>query len=294
MKTLINIWMTMRPWQWTKNVVIFVPIIFAQKAYNTTLLVHALFAFVLFCGASSCIYIANDLLDRDNDRIHPVKGRRPIASGDLAPGIAVSVLVVMLVAVVALSFCVNQKFGLTLMGYVVLNLAYSAVLKHYVIIDVMTIALGFVLRVMAGAVAVGVPASSWLFLCTILLALFLGFGKRRHELVLLDTQAHAHRAILQEYSPYYLDQMIAVVTASTVVAYSLYAISPEVEKKLGTPYLYLTIPFVLYGIFRYLYLIHQKEKGGSPSSLLFNDKPLLINIVLWAATAVMILYPVRS
>jgi 4-hydroxybenzoate polyprenyltransferase len=291
MSALTNIWISMRPGQWTKNLALFAPIVFAQKAFDPVLLGRAIEAFVLFCATSSCIYMVNDLFDKTRDTNHPVKGRRPIASGALSPTAAATAVVLIAAPVTVLSFCLNLKFGLALLGYAALNLAYSAVLKHFVIIDVMTIAMGFVLRVVAGAVAISVPASSWLFLCTILLALFLGFGKRRHELVILDRGASAHRAILREYSPYFLDQMISVVTASTVVAYSLYATSSEVEKKLGTPYLYLTIPYVLYGVFRYLYLIHQKEEGGSPSSLLANDRPLLINILLWAATAMVVLYP---
>lgn len=291
MRTLPNIWISMRPSQWTKNLAVFAPIVFAQKVFDLVRLGQALEAFILLCAASSCIYMVNDLFDRNHDRSHPVKGRRPLASGALSPAIAVAAVVIVGAPAIAASFCLNLNFGLVVLGYAALNLAYSAVLKHYVIIDVMTIAMGFVLRVVAGAVAVCVPASSWLFLCTILLALFLGFGKRRHELVILDQEASKHRAILREYSPYFLDQMISVVTASTVVVYSLYTTSADVERKLGTQYLFLTIPYVLYGVFRYLYLIHQKEEGGNPSSLLVNDRPLLINILLWAATAVAVLYP---
>jgi 4-hydroxybenzoate polyprenyltransferase len=290
MRTLSLIWKSMRPKQWTKNLVVFAPVIFAHKASDAALLLIAAGAFTIFCVLASCTYLINDILDRKQDRTHPVKSRRPIISGELSPAAAIFAAAVMACAALVLSFLLNRPFGFAAAGYLALGLSYSLFLKHFVIIDVMTIAMGFVLRVVAGAAAVCVPASSWLFLCTILLALFLGFGKRRHELILLDDRATHHRAILREYSPYFLDQMMAVVTASTVVSYSLYAISPEVESKLGTPYLYLTIPFVLYGIFRYLYLIHQKDEGGSPSSILLNDKPLLLDIVLWAITVVVILY----
>jgi 4-hydroxybenzoate polyprenyltransferase len=175
-------------------------------------------------------------------------------------------------------------------GYVALNLAYSRFLKNLVIIDVMTIAAGFLLRVVAGAVVIPVVMSFWLLICTGLLALFLGFGKRRHELVLLEAEASSHRPILREYSPYFLDQMISVVTTSTLVTYSLYTVSPDVKEKLHTPWLGFTIPFVLYGIFRYLYLIHQKQIGGDPSRAVLTDPPLLLDIFLWGAVVVFLLY----
>jgi len=174
--------------------------------------------------------------------------------------------------------------------YLAVNLAYSLILKQLVIIDVMTIAAGFVLRVVAGGIAIGVPVSAWLLLCTSLLALFLGFGKRRHELVLLEVDAVSHRPILSEYSPYFLDQMMAVVTTSTLLCYALYTMDPAVAQKLRTPFLPLTTPFVLYGIFRYLYLVHQKEGGGDPTQILFTDRPLLANIGLWGAAVFVILY----
>jgi 4-hydroxybenzoate polyprenyltransferase len=179
---------------------------------------------------------------------------------------------------------------LTALSYFILNLLYSVYLKQVVIIDVMCIALGFVIRAVAGAVLIGVEISAWLIVCTTLLALFLGFGKRRHELLLLEAQATDHRKSLSEYSPYFLDQMISVVTASTVVAYAFYTISPEIEQKLGTKHMDLTIPFVLYGVFRYLYLIHQKEGGGSPTKMLLNDKPILANIILWLVAVILIVY----
>lgn len=290
MNVLGLIWTAMRPKQWTKNLLLFVPIAFAQKAGDVHLLLRAGWAVVLFSGISSCAYIVNDFLDLERDRAHPEKCRRPLASGALRSGVAFVAAGILGGVSLTFAFLLSRAFGWTVCGYCLLSIAYSVRLKHYVIIDVMTIAMCFVLRVVAGAVAVSVPASSWLFLCTILLALFLGFGKRRHELALLDNQASQHRAILKEYSPYFLDQMMSVVTASTVVAYSLYTISPDVEQKLGTPYLYLTIPFVLYGIFRYLYLIHQKEQGGNPSSVFLSDGPLFVNVVLWAVVAGTILY----
>lgn len=291
MITLYHIWRSMRPRQWVKNTVVLAPLIFSRKFSEPHMFAQSIYAAVLFCMASSCTYIINDLLDRKNDRRHPEKSQRPIISGSLAPGIALLAALILAVSSLSLSFLLGPDFGLLILVYlVVLGIGYSLILKKIVIVDVMTIAVGFVLRVAGGAVVIDAHISSWLFLCTVLLALFLGFGKRRHELILLDNHAQEHREILKEYSPYFLDQMMSVVTASTVIAYALYAISPEVAEKLGTPYLYLTIPFVLYGIFRYLYLIHQKEEGGSPSAILFNDKPLLLNILFWAAAVIAMLY----
>jgi 4-hydroxybenzoate polyprenyltransferase len=276
--------------QWTKNAVVLAPLIFAQKASDPELLILGLLATLLFCLISGSNYIVNDLMDRNQDRNHPVKSSRPIIRGSLRPAAALTAFLIIAAASLALSFAINTRFGWIALSYMLLGIVYSLFLKKIVIIDVMTIAGLFVLRVAGGAAAVQVGVSHWLFLCTILLALFLGFGKRRHELVLLDDKAGEHREILKEYSPYFLDQMMSVVTASTVITYSFYTISPEVVEKLGTPRLYLTIPFVLYGIFRYLYLIHQKEEGGSPSSILVSDKPLLINVLLWIITVMGMLY----
>ena len=289
-KTLFDIWRSMRPWQWTKNAFVLAPLIFAQRASDPQSLSLGLAAAGLFCLISGSNYINNDLLDLEQDRRHPEKNSRPLARGTIKPATALAASVIIAGVALALSFGLNTRFGLIVTAYLLLGVLYSKYLKHVVIIDVMTIAGFFVLRVAGGAAAVEVGVSQWLFLCTILLALFIGFGKRRHELVMLEEEAGEHREILDEYSPYFLDQMMSVVTASTVVAYSFYTISPEVAVKLGTPWLFVTIPFVLYGIFRYLYLIHQKEEGGSPSAILVNDKPLLINVLLWMITVVSLLY----
>jgi len=281
---------SMRPAQWLKNVLVFAPLIFAHQALEPQALLRSLAVFALFCLASGAVYLVNDLLDRVTDREHPVKCRRPIASGALSPVAAIGAAALIGAGALAAALLLDRRVGFVLGIYLLVNLLYSRVLKHLVILDVMTIAAGFVLRVVAGGIAVGVPLSSWLLLCTSLLALFLGFGKRRHELVLLEINASTHRRILAEYSPYFLDQLIAVVTTSTLVTYALYTMDPAVHQKLGTPYLPLTIPFVLYGIFRYLYLVHQKQEGGDPSVIVFSDKPLLVNVLLWAATAFFILY----
>jgi 4-hydroxybenzoate polyprenyltransferase len=281
---------TLRPQQWVKNLLLFAGLIFSQNFYHLNFLLKSLAAFCLFCLLSSSVYVVNDIIDIERDRKHPLKSNRPIAKGEIK--ISTAVFLFILLALVSLGFStlLSPLFALMALSYLVLNLVYSRYLKHMVIIDVMCIALGFVIRAVAGAVVIGVQISAWLIVCTILLALFLGFGKRRHELLLLDTQASEHRTILTEYSPYFLDQMISVVTASTVVAYAFYTLSPEVEGKLGTKYMDLTIPFVLYGVFRYLYLIHQKEGGGSPTKMLLGDTPLLVNIILWFFAVMLIIY----
>lgn len=281
---------SMRPQQWVKNTLIFAPLLFARELGDPEALLRVSFIFALFCLLSGGVYIMNDILDRKQDREHPFKRNRPIASGALASSAAAAASGSFIVVAIGASFALGPTVAAVMAGYLILNVAYSRLLKHLVIIDVMTIATGFLLRVIVGALAIPVAISFWLLLCTGLLALFLGFGKRRHELVLLDAGASSHRPILREYSPYFLDQMISVVTTSTVVTYALYTMSPDVQEKLGTPWLGLTIPFVIYGIFRYLYLIHQKSEGGDPSQTIVTDRPLLANIVLWGAAVVTILY----
>jgi 4-hydroxybenzoate polyprenyltransferase len=290
MSTIVAIIKSLRPAQWLKNVLVFAPLVFAHQALEREALLRSSGVFALFCLASGAVYLVNDLLDRASDREHPVKRLRPIAAGALSPAAAGAAAALIGAGALAAAAILDSRLALVVAAYLLVNLLYSRVLKHLVILDVMTIAAGFVLRVVAGGIAVGVPLSAWLLLCTSLLALFLGFGKRRHELVLLEVNASTHRPILSEYSPYFLDQLIAVVTTSTLVTYALYTMDPVVHQKLGTPYLPLTIPFVLYGIFRYLYLVHQKQEGGDPSQIIFHDRPLLVDVLFWAATAFAILY----
>jgi 4-hydroxybenzoate polyprenyltransferase len=281
---------TLRLQQWVKNLLLFAGLIFSKNFYNLGLLLKSLTAFGLFCLLSSSVYVINDIIDIEKDRKHPLKSNRPIAKGEIKISMAILLFIFLALISLGLSAVLGRTFALMALSYFALNLIYSKYLKNVVIIDVMCIALGFVIRAVAGAMVIGVEISAWLVVCTILLALFLGFGKRRHELLLLDTEAGGHRKILTEYSPYFLDQMISVVTASTVVAYAFYTLSSEVETKLGTKHMDLTIPFVLYGVFRYLYLIHQKEGGGSPTRLLLNDVPLFVNILLWFFAVMLIIY----
>ena len=286
----LNLLVSFRPEQWTKNVIVFAGLLFGRELFRFRSLAVTVAAFGIFCALSSVIYIINDVADREADRRHPLKSQRPIASGALGSGVALLAAGIVGTAALACAFVLRPAFGMVAAGYLLLLVMYSAWFKHVVIIDVLTIAVGFVLRAVAGAVAIAVPISHWLLVCTILLALFLALSKRRHELVLLAGRAVEHRPILGEYSPYLLDQMIGVVAASTLIAYVFYTISPETQQKFGTDSLGLTIPFPLYGIFRYLYLIHRKEGGGSPAAMLLNDRPLLLCVALWAAAVVVIIY----
>jgi 4-hydroxybenzoate polyprenyltransferase len=282
--------LSMRPYQWTKNIVIFAAIIFSCNIFRWNMLVRVVSAFFLFCAYSGCIYIVNDLLDIESDQKHPLKSHRPIASGKLTKSIAIWGAVVIGLSSFSIAWFMSWPFFLVALSYVLLQIAYSCKLKQMVILDVFSIAAGFVLRVIAGAEVIHVPISSWLLICTMLLSLFLALSKRRHELIFLKGDATTHRKILQEYSPYLLDQMIAVVTSATVLSYALYTVAPETVQKFHTSRLIYTVPFVLYGILRYLYLVHQKREGGRPEELLVTDKPLLINILLYGLVVVLILY----
>ena len=286
----LNLLVSLRPSQWAKNLLIFAGVLFGMRLFDVTAVARAGAAFGIFCLLSGVVYLINDIADRDSDREHPLKARRPIASGALSVTAALTSAIVLGSFALAGALALGWTFFVVAAGYVALLALYSGTLKHIVIIDVLTIAAGFVLRAVAGAVAVNVSISHWLLVCTILLALFISLAKRRHELVLLADGAVSHRPILGEYSPYLLDQMIAVVTASTLIAYVFYTISPETEQKFGTPWLGLTVPFPLYGIFRYLYLVHQREGGGSPADLLLTDRPLLVCVTLWAVSVALIIY----
>ena len=281
---------SLRPEQWTKNLIVFAAALFGGQLTNPAAVATAAVTFAIFCALSGAVYLFNDVADRDADRRHPLKRERPIASGALSPAVALTAGAGLGLGASAAAAAIHPWLAVIAGAYFALLLSYSFLLKHLVIIDALTIAGGFVLRAAAGGVAVAVPVSHWLLVCTTLLALFLSFSKRRHELTLLAEGATDHRPILHEYSPYLLDQMIAVVTASTLVAYALYATSPETAQKLGTTRLGLTIPFVLYGIFRYLYLVHQKKGGGSPTTLLVTDGPLLACVGLWSLAVAVILY----
>ena len=286
----LSLLFSLRPEQWTKNLLVFAALIFAERLFDPAAFGAAFAAFAIFCGLASAAYLFNDVADRDSDRQHPLKSRRPIASGDLSVTAALSTAAVLGAMSVGGAFLVGTRLGLVAAAYLLLMGLYSGPLKHIVILDVLTIAIGFVLRAVAGAVAINVVISHWLLVCTILLALFISFAKRRHELVLLADGAMSHRPILGEYSPYLLDQMIAIVAACTLISYVFYTISPETIEKFHTSWLGLTIPFPMYGLFRYLYLVHRREGGGSPADLLINDRPLLACVTLWVVAVVLIIY----
>jgi 4-hydroxybenzoate polyprenyltransferase len=280
----------MRPAHWTKNVFVLAPLIFAQLVHDPIALGRSLLAFAAFCAVSSTVYIFNDLLDREDDRNHPVKRLRPLAAGTTSPTAAIGLAAGLLVAGLAVARYLGFSVLLVMTVYLVLNVLYTQRLKKVVILDVMIVSVGFVLRVEAGGYAIGVEISTWLLLCTFLLALFLAFSKRRHELVLLADDASVQRPVLTHYSPAFLDQMINVVTASTVVSYALYAISAETVDRFGTRALIYTIPFVLFGIFRYLYLIYQRPERLNPTEAVVRDAPSVLNILLWGLVVLATIY----
>jgi 4-hydroxybenzoate polyprenyltransferase len=286
----LHLFLALRPAQWTKNLVLFAGLLFGKRLFEAPAVVDAVSAFAVFCTVSGAVYLVNDIADRESDRRHPLKARRAIASGALPVPVAAGAALAFAAFGLAAAYLIGRSFAAVTAAYVVLQILYSSRLKHIVIIDVLTIAIGFALRAAAGAVAVHVQISHWLLVCAILLALFIALAKRRHEIVLLAGGATDHRPILGEYSAYLLDQMIGVVTASTLISYVFYTISPETQAKFGSAWLGLTIPFPLYGIFRYLYLVHQREGGGSPSDLFLTDRPLLICVGLWALAVALIIY----
>ncbi len=281
---------SLRVHQWVKNVFVFAAICFAGRLLDTGALSRVVLAFIAFCLLSSSVYLVNDVLDRHRDREHPVKRKRPIASGALPVWLALVTAVLLVAGGVALCAWLSPWLLAVGLVYAAFSYAYSLALKHVVILDVMILAFGYTLRAVAGAVVIDVEISHWLLICSLLLALFLGFCKRRQELTSLDSDAATHRAVLASYSERFLDQMIAVVTASTVISYLLYAFDPRVAAKLGTPYLGMTTPFVLYGIFRYFYMVHQRGEGGRPTREVLTDLPLLVNVVLYGIAVVVILY----
>ena len=290
----------LRPKQWTKNLLLFAPLLFtinlqwdpAHPGDFLALLVRVSTAFLLFSLLSSAGYLLNDLLDLERDRLHPTKRLRPLAAGLVSPSLAVAVAGVLAVASAAGGFLLDAAFGALQLVYVALNVAYSLWLKHVLLVDVFAVAAGFVLRAVVGGVVIAVPISPWLYLCTLLGALFLALAKRRAEFRLLESEAVNHRPALEGYTLPILDQLMAVVTAATVIAYSLYTFTAGNLPRNGA--MMLTIPFVLFGLFRYLYLAQVRDQGGSPEDVLLQDWPLWLTIVLWAGTALAVLWVFRG
>ena len=285
-----NLLLALRPGQWTKNLVVFAGLIFGQKLLNPADVATASAAFGLFCLLSGVVYLINDIQDRDADRHHPVKSRRPVASGALGVGVAWTAAVLIGAGALTAAFVLDRTFFAVGLGYLMLQSSYSVWLKHSAILDVMAIAFGFVLRAAAGAMVLHVPFSHWLLVLTLLLALFLATAKRRAELVALADGATSHRRSLEHYSLPMLDQMLSVVMACTLLAYAFYTISPETVAKFGTDRLLMTLPMPMYGLFRYLYLTHRGDSLGNPSDLLLSDRPLQICVLLWGALVAAIIY----
>lgn len=279
----------LRPHQWIKNGFVFLGLLFGHAWNDPHKVMLALAAFVAFCLLSSCVYVMNDILDREQDRQHPRKRLRPLASGAVGIPAAVALMLACGVAGLVLAFARGGEQPLIFVAYVALNGAYSLGLKHVVILDVFMIAAGFMLRILAGTLGIGIAPSHWLLLCGLLLTLFLGFAKRRAELNLLAEDGSGHRQVLEHYSAELLDQMITVAATGTLVAYSLYTVSSETVALHGTAHLIYTVPFVLYGMFRYLFLLHKRGGGGDPASELVRDPHLIAALLGWLGTTLWLL-----
>jgi len=269
---------------------LFAGLLFSHHLLSLVLLLKVVAAFGTFCLLSGAIYIINDLVDLKSDQQHPLKRLRPIASGKIKPAVAKMLAAALLVISLLLSYWLDLKFSLVCITYAGMMLSYSLYLKRIAILDVIIIAMGFVLRAVAGAMVIAVPASPWLLVCTFFLSLFLVLAKRRHELILLGNNASHHRQTLSHFSPLLLDQMISVVTGATLIAYSLYTLAPRTVAQIGSSALILTIPSVIFGIFRYLHLIYEDHQGGSPEIAVISDMPLVIDVALWLMLVVTILY----
>ncbi len=275
----------LRPKQWTKNVFVFAALIFSKSLLDLELIYKSFFAFVLFCGISSCVYILNDIVDLDHDIRHPHKRNRPLSGGQLRKRDAVYVLIVLLFACLICSFIFNRIFTAVVLAYFCLNVIYTLKIKQIIFLDIVFIAIGFVLRAVSGAVVLNVRISPWLLVCTLLLALFLGLNKRKNEILILEENAGNHRKNLEMYSVGIIDKMLIVTSVSTILSYVLYSLLGASSRLM-----LITVPFVLYGIIRYQYLASKKGMGGSPETALIKDVPLISNILLWVAVSIMIEY----
>ncbi len=278
----------MRPRQWTKNLLVFVPLIFAHELADQRMLLLACGTFIVFCLLSGSAYLLNDVLDVERDRRHARKRLRPIAKGDVSAPTALMASGVAGITALGVTYFMTREAAAPVLAYMVLQIAYMLLLKHVAILDAFAVSAGFVLRVAAGSAAIGAEFSSWLYSAVSLLALFLAFGKRRHELLLLEAEASAHRPALQSYSAPLLDALLASVTGATIVTYAIYASLSETAQT--APTLIYTVPFVAYGVFRYLFLIYDRNLGGNPEEILLTDMPIIASVVLWAAAVVCILY----
>ena len=289
-RTVRGLVVELRPQEWTKNLLVFTGLIFSRSLTDPHNIWSSFLGFAIFCCASSGVYLFNDLCDIKEDREHPVKKSRPLASGVLNVSLARFVMVLLFAIATFGALRLNHGFALIIGIYLITCLAYSLKLKDIVILDVILIASGFVLRAISGAVIIGVEVSEWLVLCTSMVALLIGFGKRRHELVLLEESAENHRRSLSDYSVKFLDSIMNICAGAAVLTYALYTRADETVQRVGSRAMLLTIPFVVYGIFRYLFLIHERKAGGDPVQLLFRDRPTLLNLLLWILTAGLVIY----
>jgi 4-hydroxybenzoate polyprenyltransferase len=276
---------TLRPKQWTKNGLLFAAVAFSVHKVEWMDWMDAILGFVVFCLISGVVYIMNDVADIEKDRVHPQKRTRPIAAGQIKPSVAIGYGIAILIISLFVAFMLGAFFGFIALAYFALNIAYSFYLKHIVIIDIMSIASGFVLRAVAGAAVIHQPLTAWFLVCTMLLALFLAVSKRRHELIGMSDNPEAQRKVLRHYSVQLLDQMISIVTTAAIISYALFTFTSG-----HSLHLMWTIPLVVYGIFRYLYLIYQQDKGGSPEQVLLEDKPILITVLLFGLVSIAIVY----
>jgi 4-hydroxybenzoate polyprenyltransferase len=274
-----------RPRQWAKNLLLFSGLVFGQQFGDIRMVLLSVAGFAVFCALAGAVYLLNDVRDRERDAAHPEKRSRPIASGELAPGTAVAAAVILFAVAIVAGFLLGPLFGLVCIAYLLLQTLYTTALKDVVLLDVFLIATGFVLRALAGAVVLAVRFSPWLFLCTMMLALFLGFGKRKHELMALGADVDSHRPALRLYSPALLDQAVGLSATAAVLSYSLYALTSTTGRE--NPYLMFTIPFVLYGVLRYLYHLYTNREGGSPEKLLYADVHMYVTVLLWIATTIL-------
>lgn len=290
--TIASYFKLLRPKQWVKNLFVFAALVFSQHLFDWEYAKLSLMAFALFSATASIVYILNDIVDRDRDRAHPKKRHRPIASGAISLPSAISTGIIIFAVVVPTAFGLPVKFGLCLALYFVMNVSYSFFLKEMVLIDVFVIAIGFMLRVVGGAFVIGVPISSWLILTTMFLSLFLAVAKRRGELVMQgNKQAEGHtRKVLEHYSIEFTEQLCTICAAGFVISYALYTVSDRTVKMFGTENLILTTPFVLFGVFRYLYLLHKKNLGESPTEIVLTDVPMILNFIAYALAMFAIIY----
>ncbi len=287
---MIDLLRALRPYQWVKNLLVFGALVFSQQLGDIEKVRLAAIAFAVFCAAASTVYLVNDILDRERDRQHPDKANRPIAAGRVGVGTAAALALILAVAALAGAWAVNRQLATVIGGYLLLQLVYNGVLKQVAIVDALCVATGFLLRAIAGAVAIDEPMSSWLLICTTFGAVFISFAKRRHEYSTLREDAAGHRESLSGYSDLLLDQFLVISAAGTLLSYALYTTDAETVAKFGSGRLILTLPFVMYGLFRYMALVSEDRAAGDPSVALVRDKPLVATVVLWGMVVVALLY----